>query len=138
MTTSTEPRIPEPSSTGTVDFRGHQTWYRITGELDPESTQAPLVVLHGGPGVAHDYCLTMANLARDGRAVIHYDQLGCGRSSHLPDADPAFWSVELFVEEVRAVVNSLGIGDRFHLLGQSWGGMLGRSSSSPTRTGCRA
>ena len=34
--TSTEPRIPEPSTTGTVDFRGHQTWYRVTGDLDPE------------------------------------------------------------------------------------------------------
>ena len=29
------------------------------------------------------------------------------------------------MEEVRAVVAALGIGDRFHLLGQSWGGMLG-------------
>ena len=125
MTNVTDLRIPESSTTGTVDFRGHQTWYRVTGDLDPDAPAAPLVVLHGGPGVAHNYCLMMANLARDGRAVVHYDQLGCGRSTHLPDADPSFWTVELFVEEVRAVVSALGIGDRFHLLGQSWGGMLG-------------
>ena len=73
----------------------------------------------------HNYCLMMAGLAGDGRAVVHYDQLGCGGSTHLPDAPPESWTVELFVAELRAVVEALGIGDRFHLLGQSWGGMLG-------------
>ncbi|KAJ1684765.1 hypothetical protein LUZ63_020036 [Rhynchospora breviuscula] len=66
----------------------------------------------------------MATLAGDGRAVVHYDQLGCGRSTHLPDAPADFWDVGLFVEELRTVVDALGIADRFHLLGQSWGGML--------------
>ena len=119
--------IPEPSRTGTVPFRGHQTWFRVTGDLEalrPDAPRAPLVVLHGGPGVAHDYTLAMTALAGDGRAVVHYDQLGCGRSTHLPEEDPDFWTVELFVAELRAVVDHLGIGERFHLLGQSWGGML--------------
>ncbi len=66
----------------------------------------------------------MAGLAADGRAVVHYDQLGCGESTHLPDAPAEFWTVELFVAELRALVQHLGIADRFHLLGQSWGGML--------------
>jgi L-proline amide hydrolase len=129
-TTSSHPparAIPEPSRTGTVPFRGHETWFRVTGDLDalrPDADHAPLVVLHGGPGVGHDYTLAMTALAGDGRAVVHYDQLGCGLSTHLPDADPGFWTVELFVEELRAVVDHLGIRDRFHLLGQSWGGML--------------
>jgi L-proline amide hydrolase len=109
---------------GFVDFAGHQTWYRVTGELDPAADRAPVVVLHGGPGAAHDYCLAMADLAADGRAVVHYDQLGCGRSTHLPDADPSSWTVELFVRELRNLVRALEI-PRFHLLGQSWGGMLG-------------
>ena len=126
MTPSHTPEYEAPAAdaTGTVDFRGHATWYRVTGHLDADAERAPLVVLHGGPGVAHNYCLAMANLARDGRAVVHYDQLGCGNSTHLPDADPAFWSVELFVAELRNLVDALGIGGRFHLLGQSWGGML--------------
>ena len=87
--------IPEPSRTGTVEFDGHRTWYRVTGELDPRSPRAPLLVVHGGPGAAHDYCLAMTSLAGDDRAVVHYDQLGCGRSTHLPDADPAYWTVGL-------------------------------------------
>lgn len=117
---------PPASTEGTVGFRGHETWYRVTGDLRPtdDRAPAPVVVVHGGPGVAHNYCLAMANLSRDGRAVVHYDQLGCGNSTHLPDADPGFWTVELFVEELRTLVDALGIGDRFHLVGQSWGGML--------------
>jgi len=114
-----------PVTTGTVDFDGHQTWYRVTGELDPGAERAPLVVLHGGPGAAHDYTLAMTSLAGDGRAVVHYDQLGCGRSTHLPDADPAYWTPALFVRELRTLTRALGIDGRFHLLGQSWGGMLG-------------
>jgi L-proline amide hydrolase len=116
--------IPGPSRSGTVEFDGHRTWYRVTGELDPGSPRTQLLVVHGGPGAAHDYCLAMTGLAGDGRAVVHYDQLGCGRSTHLPDADPGYWTVGLFVRELRTVVEALGIGDRFHLLGQSWGGML--------------
>jgi L-proline amide hydrolase len=114
-----------PVTTGTMPFAGHETWYRVTGTIEPEAERAPLVVLHGGPGAAHNYTLAMAALAGDGRAVVHYDQLGCGLSTHLPDADPSFWTVELFVAELRALVEHLGIADRFHLLGQSWGGMLG-------------
>ena len=40
--------IPEPRLTGHVPFRGHQTWYRVTG--GEAATLPPLVVLHGGPG----------------------------------------------------------------------------------------
>lgn len=122
MVQTHDPRFPEASRTGTVPFRGSETWYRITGDLGGDP--APLVVLHGGPGAAHNYTLMMANLATNGRAVVHYDQIGCGESTHLPDAPADFWTVDLFVEELRTVVEHLGIADRFHLLGQSWGGML--------------
>jgi L-proline amide hydrolase len=114
--------IPEPSSTGTVDFRGWQTWYRITGELD--GAGPPLVVLHGGPGATHDYTLRIAGLARPGRAVVHYDQLGNGNSTHLPDEGADLWTVQLFLDELDNLLGALGIADRYHLLGQSWGGML--------------
>src|SRR6476659_3081247 len=125
MATTRDARFPDPTTEGEVDFRGHRTWYRITGELDPDAAQAPLVVLHGGPGAAHNYTLMMANLAGRGRAVVHYDQLGCGGSTHLPDASADFWTPQLFVDELRNLVEALGIDQRFHLLGQSWGGMLG-------------
>ncbi|WP_330268709.1 proline iminopeptidase-family hydrolase [Streptomyces griseorubiginosus] len=112
--------IPEPHHTGTVDFHGHSTWYRITGE--PGRT--PLVVLHGGPGAGHHYTLSIAGISEQGRPVIHYDQLGTGYSTHLPDRGADFWTVQLFLDELDNLLEALGIADGYHILGQSWGGML--------------
>jgi L-proline amide hydrolase len=108
-----------------MDWQGGWTWYRVEGELGVEGP-APLVILHGGPGVAHDYLEPVADLASvAGRACVLYDQIGCGRSQHLPDAPAGFWTVELFGRELAALVEHLGIVGRYHVLGQSWGGMLG-------------
>ena len=112
----------QPTHTATAAFRGWTTWYRITGDL--ASGRTPLVVLHGGPGAAHNYLLRYAELAETGRPVIHYDQLGVGNSTHLPDQGADFWQVPLFVEELDNLLAHLGIAGRYHLLGQSWGGML--------------
>src|ERR1700743_3776926 len=107
---------------GTVPFQGHETWYRITGDLT--AGPAPLVVLHGGPGCTHDYLVNLASPADTGRPVVHYDQIGNGRSTHLPDAPPDYWTPELFVAELDNLLVGLGIADRYVMLGQSWGGML--------------
>lgn len=58
-------------------------------------------------------------------STSNYDQIGCGRSTHLPEklGDEAFWSVELFVRELDNLIYYLGLRETgFHLLGQSWGG----------------
>lgn len=106
---------------GVIDFRGYRVWYACVGEETERPGSVPLLCLHGGPGVGHDYLESLAALAQRGRRVIFYDQLGCGNSDQ-PD-DPALWTVPLFVEEVGVVRRALGL-DRVHLLGQSWGGML--------------
>jgi proline-specific peptidase len=53
--------------------------------------------------------------------VIFYDQIGCGRSDR--PVDPAFFTVQTFVDELDALRAELGL-ERVHVLGQSWGGML--------------
>ena len=111
---------PYPVQEGTIPFRGYETWYRIIGAAE-EPGKLPLLCLHGGPGVPHEYLQSLEALAAAGRRVIFYDQLGCGNSTHVDD--PALWTVELFVEEVDVVRRALGL-ERLHILGQSWGGML--------------
>ncbi|OCJ09239.1 amino acid amidase [Rhizobium sp. AC44/96] len=111
------------STEGRAPFRGYETWYRISGELGGD--KLPLVILHGGPGVAHNYVDAYKLLANDGRTVIHYDQLGCGNSTLLPEKGADFWTPQLFIDELENLVDHLGIRDGFHVLGQSWGGMLG-------------
>lgn len=103
-------------------FGAHQTWFRVSGNLD--GSKVPLVVAHGGPGCTHEYVDAFKDLAETGRAVIHYDQIGNGRSTHLRQAPSNFWSVQLFLDELDNLTRHLGISDRYNLLGQSWGGML--------------
>jgi L-proline amide hydrolase len=110
---------------GHLSLEGHRTWYRVVGDLDPDAPQVPLILCHGGPGATHDYIQSIAELReRSARACVLYDQLGNGRSDHLPDADPSFWTPELFERELTALAAHLGIERRYHVLGQSWGGML--------------
>ena len=107
---------------GHASFRDYRTWYRITGNL--EGAKPPLAILHGGPGCTHDYVDSFKGLAKDARAVVHYDQLGNGRSTHLRDKGSDFWTPQLFLAELDNLLGHLGIAQRYHLLGQSWGGML--------------
>jgi len=105
------------------------TYYKIFGDIS--ATKVPrLVVVHGGPGAAHEYLLSFAALwDRYGIPVVFYDQIGCGASSHLPETrgDISFWKEELFIAELENLLDHLKLrdGPGFHLLGQSWGGLLG-------------
>jgi len=80
----------------------------------------------------------LTDLARDDRAVVHYDQIGNGRSTHFPDRGADFWTVELFVRELHNLVDALGIGDRHHVLGQSWGGFLAQEYALTRPRGLRS
>ena len=100
------------------------TWYRVVGDL--KSSKTPVMVLHGGPGAGHNYCEPIADvLAQTGRAAVLYDQIGCGNSTHLPDKPKEFWTPELFMEELVLLTEHLGISNKYDIVGQSWGGMLG-------------
>jgi L-proline amide hydrolase len=120
---------------GYAPFEDWQTWYRVTGDLGAE--KAPVVVLHGGPGATHDYLLSVNDLAGQGRAVVLYDQLGNGRSTHLPERGAEFWTVELFVRELANLIEHLGIGERYHVVGQSWGGFLAQEHALTKPAGLR-
>nr|WP_210271628.1 proline iminopeptidase-family hydrolase [Rhizobium leguminosarum] len=120
-----------------LPFRGYRTWYRVTGSLD--SGKLPLVVAHGGPGCTHDYVDSFKDIAAlDGRPVIHYDQLGNGNSTRLPEMGPDFWTVGLFLEELDALLSHLGIQQHYAFLGQSWGGMLGAEHAVRRPQGLKA
>jgi len=99
---------------------GYRVWYRsIGGGATQEAV--PLLCLHGGPGVPHDYLENLDALASEERRVIFYDQLGCGFSD-LPE-DTTRWQIPRFVAELATIRRELGL-EHVHILGQSWGGML--------------
>src|SRR3954464_7698605 len=83
-----------------------------------------MLLLHGGPGMTHDY-LTACDSYLPGAEVeyYYYDQLGSVWSDQ-PD-EPSLWEVDRFVDEVEQVRQALGLErDSFVLYGQSWGGIL--------------
>lgn len=88
--------------------------------------KTPLICLHGGPGVPHNYLLPIAHMYADyGIPAVMYDQIGCAESTHFRDkkGDHEFWTPQLFMAELDDLKTHVGIG-AFDLLGQSWGGML--------------
>jgi len=103
---------------GWIEWSGHRTWYRVVGT--PGSGLDPLLCLHGGPGSTHHYFAPLERLAESGRAVVVYDQLGCGGSDRPAAIE---WSLQVFLDELAALREQLEL-DRVHLLGTSWGGML--------------
>ncbi len=81
---------------GYAPVPGGNVFYRMIGGGEA----APLLTLHGGPGFPHNAFAPLAQLG-DERAVVFYDQLGCGQSDR-PD-DPSLWRIERAVEEVDAL-----------------------------------
>ncbi|KAF8530416.1 proline iminopeptidase [Hysterangium stoloniferum] len=126
--TSPAPKVTEGEAEFHVAAAGKpcKTWYKVVGDVG--SKKRPLVILHGGPGASHDYLLSISALATTHEIpVVFYDQIGSGRSTHLPEkkGDGAFWTDQLFCDELDNLVRHLGIQDDFAILGHSWGGMLG-------------
>ena len=104
---------------GYMPYLGYQTYYRIVGEC--KGDKRPILLLHGGPGSTHNYFEVLDCLAEEGRAVISYDQLGCGKSfvANRPD----LWKQETWMNELISLREYLGLKE-LHILGQSWGGMM--------------
>lgn len=129
---TTQPVAPSseiPSFEGIAEFihagRAYATWYKVFGQFPNKKSQTPVVVLHGGFGFVCDYIMNCQDLAKSGRPVIFYDQIGNGRSAHVHDQPKSFWTWDLIVDQLVNLITHLGIEDKFDLLGHSWGGMLG-------------
>ena len=101
---------------GFIPITGGNIWYSKTGD----GPGVPVIVLHGGPGGSSSDSDPLRTLG-DERPVIHYDQLGCGKSDRPKDT--SLWTVERYVEELRQVREALGL-EEVHILGHSWGTML--------------
>ena len=84
-----------------------------------------VLLLHGGPGAAHDYFEAADSyFPKASIEYYYYDQLGNTKSDNPDDLD--LWTIERFVDEVEQVRIALGLtNENFIILGHSWGGILG-------------
>jgi proline-specific peptidase len=111
----------------TIAVPGGNVWFTRVGG----GPGLPVLVVHGGPGLPHNYLRSLERLA-DEREVIFWDQLGCGMSER--PSNPQLWTMERSVVEMDAVVKALGL-NRFHIFGNSWGGMLAQQYALDVASG---
>ncbi len=98
--------------------------FRVWTKRVGNNPRVKVLLLHGGPGVTHEYYEAVDSFfpAADVE-YYYYDQLGSYYSDQ-PN-DPELWDLPRFVDEVEQVRQALGLNhDNFYLLGNSWGGLL--------------
>lgn len=99
-----------------VDVNGTRLYCRGVGD------GPPFMILHGGPGLSHDYqYAALTGLLADRFRLIFYDQRGSGRSDGADDRESL--TMETFVEDVEGLRLALGLG-RLNLAGHSFGGHI--------------
>ena len=86
---------------GTIAVPGGNVWFKRVGG----GAGLPLLAIHGGPGLPHNYLRSLERLASE-REVIFWDQLGCGNSES--PSDNQLWTMERSVAEMDAVVGRWG------------------------------
>jgi proline iminopeptidase len=99
--------------------------FRVWTKRIGNNPDIKVLLLHGGPGVTHEYLEAFDSyFPAAGIEYYYYDQLGSYYSDQ-PD-EPDLWELPRFVEEVEQVRQALGLGpENFYLYGSSWGGLLG-------------
>ncbi|TFK47747.1 proline-specific peptidase [Heliocybe sulcata] len=102
-----------------------ETYYKLVGDISSSPSPA-CIVLHGGPGISHDYLTPISDLAAGPSAIpiIFYDQIGNGRSTALHHKNISFWTIDLFIDELENLLAHFRISDNHAILGHSWGAML--------------
>jgi proline iminopeptidase len=101
-----------------LQVNGAKLWY------ESEGTGEPLVLISGGPGLAHGYFHPFFSAVASSYRVIYFDGFGRGKSDHAKS--PHEYSFRRDVEDVEGLRKALGLG-KIALLGHSYGGMVAQA-----------
>ena len=81
----------------------------------------PIIVLHGGPGLFHNYLVLGFEKLAEKYQIIFYDQRGCGKTDFPKDTTSI--TIQNYVNDLEAIRKHLNI-DKLNLAGHSWGAIL--------------
>lgn len=79
-----------------------------------------LIILHGGPGLNHQYFRPHLDALAKEYTLVYFDQRGCGQSS-LPDADSL--TLRFLVQDIEAIRKHFNI-EKINLFAHSFGAVL--------------
>ena len=101
---------------GLLSLPDARLFYEAVGSGDP------IVVVHGGPGLDHNYLRPGLDVLSTRNTVVYYDQRGTGRSDAPLDSTGI--NFDAFVDDVEQLRQALGY-DRITVLAHSFGGLIG-------------
>ncbi len=105
-----------PDFNGVKKINDAEIYFNIIGQGEP------LVIVHGGPGLAHNYLYEPFKQLSDEYKLVFYDQRGCGNSAEINSADSV--TMATMVEDLEQIRKEFEI-DKLTLVGQSWGALIG-------------
>lgn len=104
-----------PQTDGLIAINDTELYIKAFGQGDP------LLIIHGGPGLSHDYFLPHLEELANTHFVIFYDHRGTGRSSVIQDS--LSMNLETFVKDIEAIRMHFQF-DKMNVLAHSWGSLL--------------
>ncbi len=105
-----------PTRQGLVTLDSARLFYEVVGTGDP------IIVIHGGPGLDHNYLRPGLDVLASSHALVYYDQLGTGMSTAALDS--ATINFNAFVNDVDTLRAALGY-DSVTVLAHSFGALIG-------------
>ena len=106
----------QTSRQGLLSLEDARIFYEVIG------SGIPIVVIHGGPGLDHNYLRPALDMFATQNTLVYYDQRGTGRSEATLDSDAI--SLDTFVDDIDDLRQTLEY-DRITLLAHSFGALIG-------------
>jgi proline iminopeptidase len=100
---------------GLLSLEDARLFYEVLG------TGEPVIVVHGGPGLDHNYLRPGLDALATRNTVIYYDQRGTGRST--ADLVESAINIDAFVDDIDALRQALGY-EQVSVLGHSYGALI--------------
>ena len=119
-------RVPEIEY-GYVTANNRNFFYEKVG-YGPEN----IIVIHGGPGLPHNYLLPALQNLGQYATIWFYDARGHGLSEQNRPNDP--YSMQQLVDDVEAFTKAVGVRT-YTLFGHSFGGMVALTYATTPRPG---
>lgn len=100
---------------GYIQTNGINTFYKYMGDGEP------IIVVHGGPGMAHNYLVPKFKRLAKNYKLILYDQRACGKTNG--EEYPEQITMNNLVKDLDELKIVFGI-NKMNLIGQSFGGLI--------------
>lgn len=100
---------------GYIPVNGAKLYYKTLGEGEP------ILVVHGGPGLGHNYLLPHFEALAKNHKLIFYDQRHAGKS--IGEETVSNIPMEAMVEDIEELRKAFNI-DKLHLLSHSFGSLF--------------